>query len=567
MSTKRREIEAEFHNGTLLEAVSRRMQAEKTTFVEDCIALHNGGRIDLLELVASGAVERLGGHEFFVAQHFYCEAIPRLVLVSIDKMLGCVAKLVARGGADLAANRPNSALIEWLSADLSRAGAVVERARQGDGLAIDQLTFALQAMKDVQLARDMAVRLEGKGRLAALTALSRLPHSDEAERAATVTTAKTVLDGADDATRANVLSCVVHAFENGKAQLTPEAMTAIRDALAEPGDVTVHGAAHALLHADACLVPELVVLLTATCRHVKAQNGGTIDLMDSGLHECTRKGHGEAAAALVRHLLSRTDAPLGIEQFDSFAAALTQDDKGLGGVMVEWMLTGKRELCEAVSALVHKRRDGEAPLAITFDNSALTAEQVFFVCRKSIGYMFARPVVVGSVLIAALRSASAEWRDAIRELLFDPMLVNYGGALRDYLRGIAADDAAFEVVQDLLKRVDDHIAGLETAGTVKELHPSEYRRQLERIRMMDFNREVNKKARRQSIFHDIVHRSLLLHGRHSITFVEGVNGERRPVEMKLHTFEQSVEWPRMETVDPVGLEIRLLTFRAEQFTS
>ena len=161
--------------------------------------------------------------------------------------------------------------------------------------------------------------------------------------------------------------------------------------------------------------------------------------------------------------------------------------------------------------------------------------------------MFTQPVVVGSVLVAALRAASAEWRDAIKELLFDPMLLNYGGALRDHLRGIAADDPAFEAVQDVLTRIDAYIAGLEAAGTIKELHPSEYRRQLERIRMMDFNREVNKKARRQSIFHDIVHRSVLLHGRHSITFVDGVNGERRPVEMKLHTFEHSIEWPRMET--------------------
>jgi hypothetical protein len=102
---------------------------------------------------------------------------------------------------------------------------------------------------------------------------------------------------------------------------------------------------------------------------------------------------------------------------------------------------------------------------------------------------------------------------------------------------------------------------------IPELHPSEYRRQLDRIRIVDFNREVNKKAHRESIFWDIVHRSVLLHGSGSVTFVEDGTGARRAVAMQMHRHEVSTEWPRMETVDPVGLDLMLRTFRAEQFKS
>jgi len=99
---------------------------------------------------------------------------------------------------------------------------------------------------------------------------------------------------------------------------------------------------------------------------------------------------------------------------------------------------------------------------------------------------------------------------------------------------------------------------------LKELHPSEHRRQLERIRQADFNREVMKKAEKLSVFRDLVHRSVLLHGSHSVTYVQDADGARRPVEMKLQHHTMTTEWPRMETIDPAGLDLMLLVFRAEQ---
>ena len=66
------------------------------------IALHNGGRIDLLGLIDMLIVAAIGGHAFFVLQHFFCEAIPQLEAQS-DHLMRAVKALVEKGGNDGAA--------------------------------------------------------------------------------------------------------------------------------------------------------------------------------------------------------------------------------------------------------------------------------------------------------------------------------------------------------------------------------------------------------------------------------------------------------------------------------
>ena len=206
-------------------------------------------------------------------------------------------------------------------------------------------------------------------------------------------------------------------------------------------------------------------------------------------------------------------------------------------------------------------------MILDLDFKGFSETQVYFVCRKAIGYMFLQPVTASSVVVAALRGASDSLTEGLVDLLFEPILINYGGDLRRYLEAIPPGDHAHPGVQKALERQKTYVEGLEAAGTIPELHPSEYRRQLERIRQVDFNREVNRKAHRQSIFRDIVRRSVLLHGSGSVTLVEDGAGGRRPMSMQMHLHEYSVEWPRMEVVDPVGRDLMIRTFRAEQLKS
>ena len=64
-----------------------------------CVALHNGGTVDLLRLI-EGDMHALNGANFFMASHFFCRILPDLDATPA-RMMVCVEALVTRGGQTL----------------------------------------------------------------------------------------------------------------------------------------------------------------------------------------------------------------------------------------------------------------------------------------------------------------------------------------------------------------------------------------------------------------------------------------------------------------------------------
>ena len=154
--------------------------------------------------------------------------------------------------------------------------------------------------------------------------------------------------------------------------------------------------------------------------------------------------------------------------------------------------------------------------------------------------------------------------EPVRELLFDPLLHNYGGKIREYLSGIGSADVAYQHVQRALEEADQYISDLKSVGVVKEIHPSESQRQTVRLRNADEMRKAQKDAMDKSVLLSLVSRSVILHGRRTITFVEEPGNKRRPLEMEMTSHSVEFELPRMEIVDPVGLDFLLRVFRSER---
>ena len=167
-------------------------------------------------------------------------------------------------------------------------------------------------------------------------------------------------------------------------------------------------------------------------------------------------------------------------------------------------------------------------------------------------------------MISVLRVCDDSVADAVRELLFDPLLLNYGGALWDYVGTIDADDPAHPHIQTALHEHEQYLEGLKSIGDIKEMHPSEHERQIARLRFNDVMRLAFKKAEKESVLLNLVKRSVILYGNRSLTYVAGPEEERRPVEMELKSHGTTVEIPRMEIADPIGLDYMLLAFRAER---
>jgi hypothetical protein len=142
--------------------------------------------------------------------------------------------------------------------------------------------------------------------------------------------------------------------------------------------------------------------------------------------------------------------------------------------------------------------------------------------------------------------------------------MNYGGAIRNYLGSIGSGDHAYQFVQDALKQSDRYLDGLKSAGDIKEFHPSEHERQTERVRFFEEMQKAQKEAMKKSVILNLIKRSVILYGKRSITYIPGPNDTTQPLEMELKNHGVTMEFPRMEVTDPVGLNLGLRMFRAER---
>lgn len=570
MTTPAPTTESIYREGRLLDRIINAGFARANTDLsEECVALHNNNHIDLLSLIEGSDFAAVTRHDLFVAQTFYYLVIPRLTGVTTDRMMRCVRLLVDRGAGDMMDNMSNQAFVEWLKADLSRAGEVIASAQNADVLALDHLTFALQAIGDLTVMRELLNDPEPRVRNSALTAISRTPHPADGELSKTVKALTTIADtSADDVGKAHLLAATLFPYVHAKAALTDEAYCLAEGAIADCGAGGVHVASQALHAAGEWCSPKLAEMLLSGMRRVDPSNKGTIDLIDAALCPLLRNECIAHAARYVEDVVGREENALKIEDLNSFAREwIEKHNNAAGEAIAQWLASGKRKLCVAVSDLLSEGGLRGTPLTIEIGKLGLSPERQYFMCSKAIGYLFMQPVTAASILVSTLRTADADLAYAVKDLLFDPLLVSYGGAALEYLEALPEADAARGHVADVISRARGYLAGLNAAGVVKELHPSEYQRQLERIRDANLSREIRKKAHERSIFNDIVHKSVLLHGNSSVTFVEGVNGERRPIHMKMHSYSTTAEWPRMETVDPVGLDLVLRSFRAGQLKS
>lgn len=565
------ELASLFDQGLLPAAIARRFGLNDSVEIQmveaRCAELHNAGTVDFLRLVESNAVQDLEGTDFFVAMNFFCRILPELGATTA-RMMACVEALVSRAGDDLAANQPNAAFRDWCTKDPRRAHEVIAAARGGDDLASQHLTFALEALKAITLARQIALTHDGACRHSAITALGRIEDDDPASRVETFAAFRAVLDaGADDSLRAGILHATARILDRSGDAPSPEAIVLVRLLVEDPGEFTVHQCAHVLWACRRALQPDIVDCLLEALAGLNPANKGTVDELDLGLQSLLDAGFGEAAVDYVTKLLARQDDGVELDQFDSFTRTLLSSPAELlSRVVVQWLLLGSSRLRGGLAKAIGGPGTDDQPLDLRAEDLAVSPLAQMFICRKAIGWFFLKPTTAASVVVSVLRICDTETALELQKLLVETLLLNYSG-VRDYLEGLAPDDAAKALVDQTLQENEAYLAALRAVPPAKEFQPSEHHRRVESLRMSGQMREVHRQAQKHSVLLSLVKRSVLLHGSRSLHFIEGGNGSLRPVEMDLMPFEVTIELPRMQTIDPVGLDYILRVFRTQSMRS
>ncbi|PPB81362.1 hypothetical protein LV82_01409 [Albidovulum inexpectatum] len=507
-------------------------------------------------------LRKLSGTDFFDIQIIACEIIPFLDAAP-NEVMNLVHLLVEKGGDDLAANQPNAAFRQWCESDKRRAQEIISSARAGDSLSLRHLVFALESKDDFQEAMRSAEAI-GEERTAGVLALSRMALTlAEAEQAVAY------ILGIAESCEAEGAAALIKAALDIAAKhedLDRAEFAEAFDRTAESDyPISVHLMANALnMHLNQ-MCPEEVQRCLEGILKVNPENRGTIQEIDSALRRLW-KSNPQQAGQTAANLIARTEGAIGKDELQGFfSATVSGDRKSLATLATSWLLEGNYHVCSTLTSHLSEINRTSPCVDIQPADLPLDPIDQVFLCRKAIGFLFLSPMTAASWIVAVLRAGNPEATREVADLLFDPLLLNYGGALKDWLESInGTDGPETKAISSAIHQANKLLDGFEAAREVVELEPQASQRALVRFQEAEEAARIQEMAREKSIFAQIVTTQSLLYGDQSSFSMK--DGEGNRCSQAVHMAEMSVssELPKGVIFDPVGTEWLLERFRHEQ---
>jgi hypothetical protein len=563
-------------NGTLLDAIfneyGRRWIADDDPLIAALAELHNAGNIDLLALVTPQSIEPYHGPNFFSGQHVYRALIARLQAPA-EALMNVVQTLIDAAGQDLMAGLPVEEFAKWCSQDPGRPAELLALVDAKIPNADRFLTIAIKQGVDVDRhhfldrAFDFLNGNENEARCA-INALGQTTIVGDADWERLLHAFAALLEtDPEDAARSSLITAVARRLNDAPAEWHGQLTEIGVRALESGGDLALDSAATALAFDGHSLPPELRDVFLDALLGVRAANKGTLRTLGLAMMKMVEHGDASRARRFVERILRREEDRIELEEFDSLCYKL----KEVGGQTLEdwviaWLLDGDRDLCSALDHDLFDAGSDEFIFDVDFTRFGLREADIPYLARKAIATFLLKPSIAASILVSLLRTAPTDATDEVVALLIDPLLMNYGGIAEDYLKPVAANDSdpAQRAVQRALDGQAAYIAGLRSAGNVSELHPSAHERQLEWQRHSDQMSEAMRAARKKSILASLATESIVLYGASAVSWFKDHTDERRRIETPMASIGHSIEIPRVDIVDPIGLQIMRLQFRAER---
>lgn len=566
-----------YQSGQFLEAVSAALSEspnDRTALTSDLAAVHNEGLINVVEAFSHLESPSTAGHAFFVLQRVLEEVLPELD-APVREVMRCVLHLHQAAGAD---GRILGAFREFCSRQAERAKEALAEIEVNPNLLADLLAPTLIAGSHIDplFYLDETVRLSQHqnpeiGRRA-MFALGRLHMTEDARQTGSALSMveQTVKTETDDGLLASAVRSAFRLLRQDSPN-EPRYIAAIASALARGDEYTLHAASEILGYETADVSLELLDVLLAYLTRLGPSNKGTLDNIDYGIAHLLQGHHPERGLQFLEELFLAQPEELTLESLDSTIRAIRDQPALRNKALTRWLLRGTTSLRDGLDSIV----DGPHPddsLEFELDPKELDPSddlKLIFVARKAIGYLFLKPKSVASFLVSLMEhSTSGRALEALRDLLFDPMLLNFTGSLNDYVKQRAKTrrGKVKKALRHSLRSVEKYLDDLKSTSDAPALRPSEAQREAYHRHFSQIMTASLKEAQAQSALLQLFPKTVLLYGRKAIYYMHGIEGGPSRMEVLLHGHRTEFEVPRMTILDPCGLELMLRRFRFERLT-
>lgn len=544
---------------TLVDLREHHFGNSRSALLETLATILSAANAPSIDLHLEKALVELKGPHFFLVQHFLCDLIP-LLNVDQEILLAFIARLIDAGGNDLAAGTPSTAFGEWTKKNPARAFKVYGAARAGDNLALRQLFTVLVMNADIEEGLIFAQAHEREAKLAALSALGAMELGERYGEVLDI-----LLHGASS----NDEDIALRSLEAGyraaaqRKTLAPVGFDEQLDRVFQTrSPFSIHLAVDLLRRHRVGLTEKAMNLCLDAAADVDPENAGTISHLDHAAYQLVGAGHAEKVICLLSELFDRSKGQITLDAFQSAYYALQNSgSEVLGSAVVYWLLNGSTHTHKCVASEVCGVGNDDPPFSIPTSSLPLEPSDQLYLCHKAVGWFFIDPVVAVIIPLTVLRDGSSDIKNDVLDLIYHPLLVSYGGKLKDYLERYVE---SIPDLAELLTRkaaLQDAMEGIER---LVELHPSEMQREAADVQWHEQMERGMEQGRRESIFEDLVAKQYILYGRSSLTPIYTGEGTTHLTETAMHSFSVSSELPILDIIDPVGLDHMLLHFRLEQ---
>lgn len=567
-----------YETGNFLETVyacSLANHNDHSALALELVALHNEGLIDVVGAFESLKNKSSNGLDFFLTRHVFEKALPELD-APVQSVMQCVLQLYQDAGQDLAAGTIINSFIDFCAKEPVRPHeALAEIEARPDKfadllpatlIAGSRIDYSSYLRETIRLCEDKNIELKRHALLS--VGELNLPEGINRNDTAFTTLEHAAAVETDDQILSTVVKSTFALLQRSKTQ-EPRAIAIIISALEKGDDYVLHAASEIFGFHTGELPNALLDTLFVHLVRVKPRNKGTLDNVDYGIAHLFKNGDPEKTIPFLEDLLLTNSGELTMKVFNRAAREILSNKALIGKVLTRWFLRGDRVLCDGIHTIIGAHHGSDLPLEIDpVELKSADFRHIIFIARKAIGFLFTQPISVATILISLMRNTTDD--DILTNLsamLFDPLLLNFTGKVRDYVvqqSGLESGRVK-ATIDKALGDINKYLEDLRSVGNLVALHPAETQREAHQRHFSNILAESWKAAEAQSVFLNLVSISVLLYGRKSIHYIYGPDGQSRRMEIPLQSHDTEMEFPRMQTVDPFGLDFTLRIFRSERF--
>ena len=562
---------AESDAGTLLETIAATSREQFESVGPMLADLHNRGDIDFLAAFDPSSLADVPARSIHSLQRNFRQVLPLIDCPAEAAETAC-RNMFERLAGDGAAVFVYDSLSQWFRSDPGRAKeglALIDRDPAAHRRLVRPVLLA-GAIHDADRYVQDAFRLSNDPlspvRLDALWSLGRVvPADNEPLITRTLARFNEIIDAPDsDEDTAIVVEAALDLLRRTDGRIVDAVESLLEKASGSKTPSSRYALATGLLD-HRCQYSEAMIGATlAALQHTTKHETQTAKTIDWILYPWDLDADRQRVFSFLVELFSQGEDALDFETLSDFRHQLRdQPGRVLGWYVVSLLLTGKHALCTAAEHVLpfNETREG---LDIDLGPFSLSPRWVLCLARKILGYGILHMESAAALLLSCLRAMPEPDRAELEELVYGHFLMNYPNAIDCFEAAVSDDDQAKQSVDQLSSRLREYVAELERHGFCPAFQPSERQRQLQGYRQADYWRAVHKESEQGSLLSALVHKAPVLYGTSAIFYVQrdpATEPDRQEVAMR--AIGHSFAFPRLETIDPVGLQYNIQMFRAE----